>query len=497
MTKHLISTLFFIFFLGSCTPVPASPTSTPVATVSPTRTPRPTQTAIPTATPYPQLQTEGPYLLFTYDNKNFTILDADGSGRKQFQLPNDGYVWELEKAVSPDGKWLAYFTGSTEEPYDLALNILNLLDGSSKLIADLIAPNFPENLLPVIETTQISEYDTDCFNDMACQLEVVERAFKFGIRNITWSPNSQEFAFAAQIDGPSSDIYIHRVGDNSRRRLTNDLENIAGIEWAPNGEKILYQNSLPGRVYVNMTLQIADPQSELIQDPKSIYGGAFWSSYGWINENSYLIRVGGDGGPQNHHIQFIDLNGRQKILWPYSAESVAIDSQNQIIILSTSPFGIEGWQPEPEAGVYFVSMDAKFTFISNETYSFFENQDPFNVYFALDDNDQLVSIGLNGLITPLERHATLSSPPRVSPNGNWVFITSDKGGELYSNSLQLIRSWDISPTITLWSADSTGALLYTYRKLYYLSIPDGEPLLIDSCDPKEKECDHFSSVWLP
>jgi hypothetical protein len=95
-------------------------------------------------------------LLFTYDGqnsllKNFTIMDADGSGRMQFQLPNDGYVSVLHYAVAPDKKWLVYFTGSAEEPYDLALNLLNLSDGTSQLISNLIAPNFPENLEPLLK----------------------------------------------------------------------------------------------------------------------------------------------------------------------------------------------------------------------------------------------------------------------------------------------------------------------------------------------------------
>lgn len=125
MTKRLIPLLILLCLLGSCAPAPAASTSTPTATPYPSRTPHPTQTPIPTATPYPPLQTEGPYLLFTYDNKNFTIMDADGSGRRQFQLPNDGHVgWNFNKFVSPDEKWLAYFTGSIDEPNHMICHLI-------------------------------------------------------------------------------------------------------------------------------------------------------------------------------------------------------------------------------------------------------------------------------------------------------------------------------------------------------------------------------------
>lgn len=248
MNKRFISLLLMTLILGSCAPAPTSPTPPSTSTLPPTRTLHPTQTTIPTATLYPSLQTDGPYLLFTYDNKHFTIMDADGTGQKQFQLPNEGYVYDLNSAISSDGKWLGYFTGSKDEPHDLALNLLNLSNGSSQIISHLIASNFPENLEPVTETVQVLESDTDCFNNMSCKIELVESAFKSSIESFAWSPNSQEIVFAAQIDGPSSDIYIYKLADSSIRRLTNDLENIYSIEWNPSGEKILYLNSLPGRI---------------------------------------------------------------------------------------------------------------------------------------------------------------------------------------------------------------------------------------------------------
>lgn len=127
MTKRLIPLFILLCLLGSCAPVPAAPTQAPTATIFPIRTLRPTQTAIPTATPYPPLKTEGPYLLFQIDFNSFTVVDVDGRGRKQFQLPNNGKVYNLKSSISPDGKWLAYFTGSSlKEPYDLALHLFNL-----------------------------------------------------------------------------------------------------------------------------------------------------------------------------------------------------------------------------------------------------------------------------------------------------------------------------------------------------------------------------------
>ena len=156
----------------------------------------------PSATPSPALQTQGPYLLFLPDHQNLTMMDAPGSRSKQIHLPNGGYVSaqrnsSFENAVSPDGKWLAYFTGSIHEPYNLALHLFNLQDQTTFQIARLIAPGFPENLERV-KTSNPAEFE-GCTEE-TCRIHTLELAFREGIGSLAWSPNSQLLAFAAQID---------------------------------------------------------------------------------------------------------------------------------------------------------------------------------------------------------------------------------------------------------------------------------------------------------
>src|SRR5688572_32540675 len=126
MPKRIVLVLILTFLVESCSSARISPAPRPSATVPPTVTPSPAPSTTLTNTPYPSLKTQGPYLLFQNTERILTIMDADGLGRKQIELLNSGYVWDLEKAVSPAGKWLAYFTGATQEPYDLSLNLFNL-----------------------------------------------------------------------------------------------------------------------------------------------------------------------------------------------------------------------------------------------------------------------------------------------------------------------------------------------------------------------------------
>ena len=492
MNKHIIQLLLIAILLTACGPavLPPPPTATATQTIAPSQTPTspPTQTAIPAITPHPTLQTEGPYLLFTYDNKNFTIMDADGSGQKQFQLPNDGYIWDLEKAVSPDGKWLVFFTGSTEEPYDLALNLFNLSDETALSVSNLIAPGFPTNLEPVTKTIWFTEYDTDCSNNPTCRLHTVEISFREGIWRFDWSPDSQNIAFAAQIDGPSSDVYIYSIENRAIKRLTNELENIGlMISWAPNGEKILYTSSEPGTSYSYSYLHIADPKVNSIQNPKSVEGGIFWRGAGWVNQNSYLILSGGEGAPP-HDFRLLNIDTQEITqIWRYTAESFFIYKINGTIFLLTFPGEISGLEPEPEQGLYLVEFDGKFKKLSNEIFTPLQEPGPRNTYFAVQINAStneylpLIVIDSDGNVTHLPLQIWYSIPPRVSPNQKYVIISSATGIGLYNENLEQIKLWDMKVSEIIWRPDSLGIFLSASKELYYLSIPDGKPVQVNTC----------------
>ncbi len=372
MKKLLIIIFLTTTLLTSCGPASLLPPTT--APVTPTITSSPTPSVTPTATAYPPLQTEGPYLLYRADKNNIIMMDGDGTGRKYFQIPNDGYVWDLERAVSPDGKWLAYFTGSTEEPYDLALNLFDLKNQSSILIANLMAPGYPKNLEPVTELISFGEDDTDCSNSLECKLRIIESEIKTGIYYFDWSPNSEEIALAAQIDGPSSDLYIYNAEENSIRRLTNEPENIGLlVDWAPNGEKILYASTESNQIYSFYPLHIADPKNESPQNPKIIdRGSLFWFSEGWINENSYLLWDGGEGAPP-HNFRYINTDKKQIVqVWRYVADHFVINIKQEEIFLLTYPQGFIDPQSEPEEGIYLVRFDGSYTKIVSSTHFIYQ-----------------------------------------------------------------------------------------------------------------------------
>jgi|GEM_PF-1512455 len=506
MSKRFISLLLITLILGSCAPAPVSLTPPLTATLIPSRTPRPTETAIPTTTSYPPLQTEGPYLLFTYDGqnsplKNFTIMDTDGNGRKEFQLPNDGYVTVLQYAISPDKKWLVYFTGSTEEPYDLALNLLNLSNGTSQLIFKLIAQNFPKNLEPIVETMVLGDppnYYADCFEDIECRLSLVQREFVGSIYSFDWAPDSQSIAFTAQIDGPSSDIYTYSLVDETLQRLTTEIQNIYWMDWGPTGERILYEIcSTPGTGYEGRTLHIIDLEGNTtFIDEEKLYNQS-WGEYGWLDENLYLLDHPNDTDkPPIYDLMIVDTDTRQfKEIWPHSLETFAINRDNKTIVL------IHKNHPTRKAtvpdGIYMVYPSGKYWKISDVGIQFvlMEGQKPYPV-FAQDYNRQFYSVSNDGSIDALPW--ANERVPWISPDGKLLLFREDGKLALYSDSYRPIKSWQIEDDVykIAWRPDSLGLFIFTDKNAYYLPIPDGEPRpLLDNCSPKQCETPRF--VWLP
>jgi WD40 repeat protein len=316
MNKRLISLSLIAFLVGGCAPAPASPTSptaaTTTQTISPSETLLSTQTAVPTATPHLPLQADGAYLLFIKDKKILTMMGIDGIIYKEIPIPDIGYT-NLDKAVSPNGRWLVYFTGRIQEPYDFTLNLLDISDGESNIIANLIAPGYPENLRPIAETLELSHYQAECSN-VECLISLNSIIFGDGIASLAWSPDSQFLAFAAQIDGPSSDIYLYDTESRTIRRLTDEIEHIWSIKWSPTGEIILYDAALPGPVDPYVYWYLADtrintPQSSIMDAGPS----PFITRFGWITDISYLYAIDTayyepmGPGPLFTSIQYINL----------------------------------------------------------------------------------------------------------------------------------------------------------------------------------------------
>ncbi len=172
MKRWEITFSVLIFFLAGCNSRPTpSPSPIPAPTFTPTA---PAPTLLPTAvytstdlppTPEYPLTTDGPYLLYRRIVSNqvqLVLMDANGQERKILSLPPEITNPDSENAVtsnalSPDGKWLAFYTGSAGQCFtpdmadvgdkNLALNLMDLTTGQTQPLTTLLPVNYPENFI--------------------------------------------------------------------------------------------------------------------------------------------------------------------------------------------------------------------------------------------------------------------------------------------------------------------------------------------------------------
>jgi WD40 repeat protein len=485
VNKHfVISLMFLALFAGSC--IPASPTQlstvTATKTVAPPATPSPTHTA--TSTSIHQTQE---HLLVTRDREHWASLNADGSLQKYIRIPDIA----VPSNVSPDGNWLDYESGSYDnEPYDLSLNLLNLDDGTTQFVTNLISPDFPENIGPIVES--MSQYDQSLYGDdcagFECRGALVRDELLGTVGISRWSPNGHFLAFAAQIDGPSTDVYIYSMQDKTIRRLTDDLQNVERMEWSPDGKRLLYTNDLPGILHDGRTFHVVDLEGKTLHLSQEILTkDSQWYMHGWISNNLYLLQALYPEPGQWHDRQLVVVNAENEQLteiWPYPTSDVVVEISNQTIVLSFYQFFFEDPIPNaPSAGTYFISTNGDREKISDHVFSFvpssvqiigIDHEDE-NAYHILPDGSiKQIGAGVWGFVSS------------SSPNKKWFFLEQEEREgryrfSLYDDTYRQIKLWILNEEARAasWRPDSLGIFLFTSDNIYYLAIPDGEPQVLN------------------
>ncbi len=487
----------------------------PTATeVLPTATARP---ATPTLTSEPGLQTHGPYFAYLQVSNlvlRLVFVDADGSRRKVIKLPkaiNDSYAYGTLPApdirfVSPDGHWLAFYTGSagkygelpTLGTFDLTLNLLDLETGETQVITPLLSKDYPNNFVEAAKK----------LNDPNLTGESLYQAFLDGIiKAIAWSPDGQYLAFAGQMDGLSSDLYVYEVNTKMIRRLSSGDQELQWISWSPDGQRIVH-----GSVYgvgLGMTFDVyaaaLDGSSVPYISTNILYDGID----SWLNDHQYFENDG-ENGPGNYGLRLVDVaTGKITKIWAGSFSSYAVDKHGMwVALLADSP----DVPPKYDNGFYVYDFDSDFVpaiyLINLKTLEKkrVEFPDTTHTYGAVAlsgfsspefviggglRNANVVLLSVDGTLTQTDLgDATIFISPNSEywlamttvtglTNQNGLVITDQYAG-IYSKENTLIKHiplYSLEKTImnhVIWRPDSSGVFLISGSEIYSMNMPDGD-----------------------
>jgi Tol biopolymer transport system component len=472
------------------------PALTATATWATTQPPVPTATKPPTPTLVPPYSAEGPHLVYQSvlpgGGRALTLLNADGGGRKVVPLPADGYIPDTHPAISPDGQWAAYYTGSAGElgyfgpgeltednvnvwgPYGLTLHLMSLADGQTYTVTRILSADYPANfqrVLPIVLAEDPIWQSEGYKGDELHTLYSIERNFLSGIHRLAWSPDGQRLAFAGQMYGDTSDVYVYDLNTQAITQLTVGIGQTGMIEWSPDGRWILHtsdNNPVITIEYIATNYYVVRPDGSQVNDL-----GKHKTPAGWQDSQNYLVFNEANGMGQ---YQLSSLNvetGQQTVLWLYCFDSFALDPTG---LLAVSGGGGLYFGEEPAWGSYLVYPDGREQLIVPGDHWMVIYRGIAGHRFVASSGREEKTIGYdeNGVVTDI---ADFSGGLSVSPDRKWLLIAN----VLFDENDSRVRGLSgLDVRTALWRPDSVGVFSRWDAKLFYTAIPDGQTILVDT-----------------
>ncbi|MGD8402434.1 MAG: hypothetical protein PVJ21_02155 [Anaerolineales bacterium] len=473
-----------------------SPTSTLQSTLSPPTGTEPGPTALPTSSPLAAIELtptkfisplspDGPWLIYTRRDE-LVIINQDGTGQIASARPTcdfysppsiqedllnriailSGRIYLIQPlknvralAYSPWPPCHTAFTGDTEGGLLAKISHLSTKDSVPELIIyELPSGKIRDRFLLVKCSDQI-----ECAYDHTSWWE------------IKWSPNGRYLAFPAIWGGPSTDLYVYDSENGSTRQLTSGPDDVAQIEWTPDGKWIImgevaeaFRSSFPGTTSL-WAVSVSNNDIHLIHSfdypfPIGILG--------WIDNERFVIYNGTslynalDLPAENLRLVDLRSNTLQTIFDGFFM-TVDLDAANQTIVLYGGKRDDEIYKHGTHlifinngTDQYMGGYQAK----RNETLGLYVMDAPCedepNKFQAFDTKGKLQCVKL-----PLQPDYSMS------PNGEWQ-ISLQGGVQLVTKENSVIPvSEDFATQIT-WCPNSKCFFVAADNTLYHVTIPD-------------------------
>ena len=481
----------------------------------------PPLSSTPAATLPVPLTTGGPYLAYQVQAGDRTIikfLDADGSGQASFSYPAnaapENFQDPLSNTLSPDGKVLAWYSGSAGPCMGavgpgtaaLTLNLMNLADGTTRLVTPLLSRDYPNNFAKAAQ--QLGQADVTA--------GTLQNAFVCGItQSLDWSPDGRFLAFAGQMDGLSSDLYLYDSVSGAIQRLSTGPQEVEWISWSPDGKWILDGSSYSVGEGMRYDIYATSVDGASIKrlstaTPSNV------TSTDWLNDHTYFDS-NGDNGPGSYDVKLVNVDtSKTSELWQGSYSSFAFVPYGKWVALFANtpswPWPYTG--SDFQTGIFLVDTTTlKQTRVNSvgpwgccslpEIQALGHNGD--HLFLVKNHSSQDIQhLSSDGQLTPAGVQAEKIS---VSPDRlDWIAFAANI--RIFSEDGTPIRTVALPANLDpksigwiTWRPDSSG-LFFTYNEpqaqnsalhFYELNLTKGDPIQVDLLSPSIPE----NFFWLP
>jgi Tol biopolymer transport system component len=481
-----------VILTAACSSATMTPTSRviPAAVAPPHPTPIKAAAAnvqpAAAATVAPTLNTNGPYLAFLRDRGNgqeLVLMDANGKGEIafRFQTSSNGNMPRLlSSSLAPDGIYLAFYSGSAGQVFghvgtdtaDLTLNLMSLFNfreqaGTTKVITRLLSTDYPANFAEAAQ--QLGRPDINA--------QALQDTFVNGItQSLAWSPDGISLAFAGQMDGLSSDLYIYNAGNQSIQRLSSGPQQVQWVDWSPDGKWILNGGSY--WVGDGMTYDIfaTSPDGKVVRS--ILTDSTLDGDITWISGHVFLA-YRNENGRGNYGLERVDIEtGKTDKIWEGSFTSMAVDPAGDWLVVHTDTgelFLINlATLRSTRVAVPDPNIRAILSLGSGSERHFI---------LGSGGDSSLYFLSTKGVLSPVGTSAELFS---TAPNQqDWIAIQGSiqlfKAGNSQARTFNLpdgLQKGDIRRII--WRPDSSGIFLASSsNQLYALDFSSGNSALVE------------------
>jgi len=470
--------LTIAILIGACWPVAGGITPTATLSILPATATMaaglPTTTAALTAPGIPDapLSTNGPWLVFTTSDGIYAT-NPDASGLTHL-LPIQLSERNRSTLIASAQNGLIAFLSQGDREHDLTLTIYSIPGRSVVQTIDLTSAVPDVSMMDdaMMAVRAISDHDA-----------------------IAFSPDGSKLAFMGVLDGPSSDLYLYDISQDTITRLTDGPSQGFDPHWSPNGIYIVHFGAAAfgsgaGYLMEGAWAARADDSGVItLYDPSDQNAEEF---IGWVDDTTFLVNSWNPRCGSNALRAFDIETLSGQVLWTDAFDDIVYhQASGTLAIAIGSDYG--SCNPQGRLGVFLVHLDGAPTqlALSGEIRYLGHDEYALNI-IAIVDPLTLVEVFPDG------RTMTMNSPPMdfanpiISPDGQWE---AWPGGEFWIGARDpamqpvLILAEDIVRAI--WSPDSSAVVLIGRDALYVAYAPEFIALPL----PDRLEVGRSTAVW--
>lgn len=413
----------------------------------------------------------------TRDENQVRIYEA-GTGRQvELRLPP---LWrpsvdlQQNTGISSTGLLAVRTTSDPGLPEDIALAIVRVRDGQVLARIPLLSERLQDRMeqYPGFEDTYARKQDV---YGAVLDSSVAPR----------WSPNGRVVAFAAAIEGPSTEVYSYDLERGELSQLTDEEDQVVILGWSPDGEWVVYaaaygfdEEFLDYLVY---NLLAVSTRTGEVRELAETVSGLPIEIVGWPTPSKFAM-IDVDPGFGYWDLSLVDIDTQSDLKIPTALiESFAYDPLSENFAFTV----VDDWEVDP--GLYLMSSNSTVPQMveagAGEFWSIVRWIPELEQFVAASEQ-AVVAFSSEGKVQNVFTHE--GCIPSASPDGQWLAFgpcTSEfdivPGLRIYDTGGALINEFETNFVEELvWKPDSAG--------LYYLMFGDGD-IQLASVDIAQQE----------